>query len=85
MKKTYACDRYPNLQIGETVRFENGLFTTEDPAQQQLIEARDYYGDDAGSGTVYPLGTAEEIEEATAERRGKSRTRVGLKGTKGES
>jgi hypothetical protein len=36
--KTYVCRTWPQLSIGGKVRFRNGLFETNDPEIQQLVE-----------------------------------------------
>jgi hypothetical protein len=43
MERGYTCNRFPFLQIGSAVKFEGGLFVTEDPALQQLIESNEWY------------------------------------------
>lgn len=42
--KRYRCSRWPELAIGDRVRFRGGLFETADPELQTLVETRDYYG-----------------------------------------
>jgi transglutaminase-like putative cysteine protease len=43
MKKTYICPRYPFYAIGDKVKFNNGLFITEDPKAIALVETNDWY------------------------------------------
>ena len=77
MKKGYGDNRYPFWQIGDHVRFENGLFETDDPALQALIESRPEFG-----VHIHPRETAAELAAGEEEdRRASPRVRVGLKGS----
>lgn len=38
--KTYRCARWPFLKMGMHVAFQRGVFVTDDPALQELIESR---------------------------------------------
>jgi hypothetical protein len=77
MKKSYADNRYPFWQIGDVVKFENGLFETEDLALQALIESRPEFG-----VHIHPRETAAEIEAGEEEdRRQSPRVHIGLKGS----
>jgi hypothetical protein len=44
MARAYVCNRFPFLKIGEAVAFHNGLFETDDPELQALIERNDWWG-----------------------------------------
>jgi len=43
-KVSFVCNRYPFLKIGKQVWFQDGLFTTEDPELQKMIEANSSFG-----------------------------------------
>jgi len=55
VKRSYACNKYPSYSIRNHY-FKNGLFETDDPDVQRLIEGADGYG-----GFIHPVETAEEI------------------------
>lgn len=42
--KTYTCARWPYLTIGKRVKFEGGLFETDDPELQKVIEGNKAFG-----------------------------------------
>lgn len=42
--KGYVCNRYPQLRITKRIQFESGLFTTDDPELQALVEKNDLWG-----------------------------------------
>jgi len=42
-KKTYTCKLWPHLHLG-WVQFRDGTYTTDDEAEQYLIEHSDTYG-----------------------------------------
>lgn len=41
--KHYRCDAYPEMRIG-SIKFQDGMFATDDPAIQAMIEGRPYFG-----------------------------------------
>lgn len=43
-KKTYTCAKWPCLAIGKRVKFEGGLFETDDPETQKIIEGNKAFG-----------------------------------------
>lgn len=43
-KKTYICAKWPCLAIGKRVKFEGGLFETDDPEIQKMIEGNEAFG-----------------------------------------
>lgn len=43
-KKTYICAKWPYLAIGKRVKFEGGLFETDDPELQKMIEGNKAFG-----------------------------------------
>jgi hypothetical protein len=77
MKRGYGDNRYPFWQIGDLVKFENGVFETEDVALQALIESRPEFG-----VHIHPRETAEELAAGEEEdRRQSPRVHAGLKGS----
>lgn len=42
-KKTYLCEQWPFLSV-QHLQFQDGRFTTDNPADQAIIEGLDYYG-----------------------------------------
>lgn len=55
MLRHYCCNRYKSYSIRNHY-FKNGLFETDDPDVQRLIETADGYG-----VFIHPVETAEEI------------------------
>jgi len=55
MLRHYACNKYKSYSIRNHY-FVNGLFATDDPDVQRLIEGADGYG-----VFIHPVETAEEI------------------------
>lgn len=43
-KKRYCSRRWPSLRVGDSIVFENGSYTTENEAEQALIEGLTYFG-----------------------------------------
>ena len=43
-RRKYICQQWPRLRIGKAVKFSDGVFETEDPEIQALIESRPEYG-----------------------------------------
>jgi len=61
-QKTYVCNRYPGLSIGNAVKFEGGLFTAKNKAEQEIVESSDWYG-----LYIVDRDTVEEIAADSAE------------------
>jgi len=70
-KRGYVSNRFPELVLGERVRFENGVFETDDPAVIALIESNEWFG-----VHIHPRETPEEIAAAD-DRRTSPRAHVG--------
>jgi len=60
MMRRYSCNKYKNYSI-RSHYFVNGLFQTDDPSVQQLIENADGYG-----VFIHPVESPEEIEQMKA-------------------
>jgi len=43
-RKTYICSRWPRLRVGKRVKFNGGIFETENLEVQRLIESLPEYG-----------------------------------------
>tara|TARA_Y100000310_G_scaffold63288_2_gene58700 strand:+ start:199 stop:396 length:198 start_codon:yes stop_codon:yes gene_type:complete len=41
--RAYVCNKYKYLRVGSKIKFEGGLFVTDDLALQQLIETNDLW------------------------------------------
>ena len=41
--KEYICPRFPYYKIGNTAKFENGWFRTEDPEAIKAVESNSWY------------------------------------------
>src|SRR5215468_140689 len=65
--KTYVCCIWPSLSIGSQVRFRNGLFETNDPETQRLIERAHGFGiqiqevNDGGCKTEIKMKVIQEL------------------------
>lgn len=44
MLRQYTCNRYKELRIGKSIKFENGFYETDDVELQELMEANDWFG-----------------------------------------
>ena len=44
MKRKFVCNRWPFLEIGNLIKFQNGLFVTDDPNLIATIEGNEAYG-----------------------------------------
>ena len=55
MKRSYSCNKYKSYSIRNHY-FKNGLFETDDPDVQRLIEGADGYG-----VFIHPVETPEEV------------------------
>lgn len=44
MKRAFVSNRFPYLQIGDSIKFEKGLFVATTDAQVAQIEKNDFYG-----------------------------------------
>lgn len=42
--RVYRCRRYPQLTIGKQVRFNNGIFETNDSDLQRIVESNEWFG-----------------------------------------
>ena len=42
-KRSYVCNKYPFMSIRNVVKFEGGLFETEDAEAQALVESNDLW------------------------------------------
>jgi len=42
--RAYRCRRYPQLSIGKLVRFNNGIFETNDCDLQRIVESNEWFG-----------------------------------------
>src|SRR6266508_2442751 len=42
-RKLFCCLRYPNLAIGQSIRFQSGFFQTDSAEKQRIVEGSDEY------------------------------------------
>ena len=70
MKRKYVCNKYKNYSIRNHY-FHNGMFETDDPQVQALIESADGYG-----VFIHPCETKEEIAAMRAKEREARRAAV---------
>ena len=61
MLRIYVCPRYPTIQLGDRVKFENGFFKTDSLMIQRLIEKHDWFG---WNIALVPESSREDVEAA---------------------
>jgi hypothetical protein len=53
-RKVYICQRLPSYRFSSAIQFKNGLFVTDQPEEQRIIESDPVYGKEIFSCTVEP-------------------------------
>lgn len=62
-KKTYICATWPYLAIGKRVEFKGGLFETDDPELQKIIEGNEAFGAQILVDNTRQLKKAEQLHK----------------------
>jgi len=53
-RKAYICQKLPSYRLSGLIQFKNGLFVTDQPEEQEMIESDLLYGEEIFSWSVDP-------------------------------
>jgi len=76
MEKGYVSNRYPGLSIGPHIQFRKGLFVTDDPALQKVVEGHAWW-----KIHIHPQKSAPPLTEDDEARIAEPVANLGMKGT----